>query len=364
MANSEKLKQSGIATKGRGACSNPQNRFDSLKREAVEPEPYNGVTDDDESSPKTTVQLQTARRIISINQSPDIPFAASINPYQGCEHGCIYCYARPSHAYLGLSPGLDFETRLFAKENAAEILEAELLARNYVPQNIVIGGNTDPYQPIERKLNITRALLEVLERYNHPVSITTKSALVTRDIDILERMASKGLARVYVSVTSLRNEVSRTLEPRASAPAKRLAAIKLLAGAGIPVGVLVAPVIPAITDEELESILSAASGAGASAAAYILLRLPREVAALFAEWLTAHYPLRKSKVEKLLSHMRGGKLYDPAFETRMTGTGVFADLLANRFHLICKKLALNLERPPLRTDLFVPAALEKQLSLF
>ncbi|SNT32419.1 DNA repair photolyase [Noviherbaspirillum humi] len=337
--------------KGRGALSNERSRFEQWRREA---EVEQAVEDeaDPPSRPETVVRLHDARSIISRNQSPDIPFDASLNPYQGCEHGCIYCYARPSHAYLGLSAGLDFETRLFAKENAAALLEKELSRKGYVPQVIVVGGNTDPYQPIERDLGITRSVLQVMERFSHPLSITTKSGLVTRDIDILARMAKKSLVRVFVSVTSLKNEISRTLEPRASAPARRLAAMRRLSEAGIPVGVLVAPVVPAVTDMELEAILGSAAEAGAESAAYILLRLPREVAGLFQEWLQAHYPLRAAHVQSLLAQMRGGKLYDASFGSRMSGTGVFADLLRQRFQLACKRLKLNNERLGLRTDLF------------
>jgi len=355
--------------KGRGSSSNQRSRFEAWRREAdFDGGGYDEPDSETSPKPKTTVWLQQAKSIISTNQSPDLPFDASINPYQGCEHGCIYCYARPSHAYLGLSPGLDFETKLFAKENAAALLEAELTKPRYAPQVIALGANTDPYQPIERDLKITRSVLEVLERYNHPLSITTKSGLVTRDIDILERMAAKNLARVFVSVTSLQDEISRTLEPRASAPARRLSAIRRLSAAGIPVGVLIAPVIPAITDMELEAIVAAAASAGASSAAYILLRLPREVEGLFSEWLQAHHPLRAKHVASMLAQMRGGRAYDPAFGSRMSGTGIFADLLRDRFALACKKNGLGAERvsvrSTLRTDLFVRPRNTPQLDLF
>jgi DNA repair photolyase len=363
------IKQSHLnpleAIKGRGSNSNERSRFEAWRRERVYDDQYDEQADEAEHpNPKTTIWIQQAKSIISTNQSPDLPFDASINPYQGCEHGCIYCYARPSHAYLGLSPGLDFETKLFAKENAAQLLEAELSSKRYTPKVIVLGANTDPYQPIERRLKITRAILEVLERFNHPLSIITKSGLVTRDIDILERLAKKNLARVFVSVTSLQNEVTRTLEPRASTPARRLAAIGRLADADIPVGVLVAPVVPAITDMELEAIIAAAANAGATSAAYILLRLPREVEDLFSEWLQTHYPLRAKHVLSLLSQMRGGKAYDATFGNRMTGTGIFADLLRNRFKLICKKSGINTERVNLRTDLFSVPRNAPQLDLF
>ncbi|HEY8607724.1 MAG TPA: PA0069 family radical SAM protein [Noviherbaspirillum sp.] len=354
------------AIKGRGACSNDRSRFESWQRE---PDLEAGAEFDPDMPetprPRTTIWMQQARSIISTNDSPDIPFDASINPYQGCEHGCIYCYARPTHAYIGLSPGLDFETRVHAKANAPELLEKTLSSPRYRPQTIVLGGNTDPYQPAERDLRISRAILEVLERFRHPVSVTTKSGLVLRDADILSRMARDGLARVYVSVTSLRNEIARTLEPRASAPARRLAAIQGLRKAGVPVGVLVAPVIPAITDVEMEAILAQAAEAGASSAAYILLRLPREVAGLFDEWLHAHHPLKAKHVASLLTQMRGGRLYDARFGSRMKGTGVFAELLGQRFALACRKHGLNRERDALRTDLFaVPVAPSPQADLF
>jgi DNA repair photolyase len=314
---------------------------------------------------KTTVWMQQAKSIISSNNSPDIPFDSSINPYQGCEHGCIYCYARPTHAYLGHSPGLDFETRLYVKENAAALLKKEFSKPGYIPKLIVLGANTDPYQPIERQHNISRSILEVMEQHNHPVAITTKSGLVTRDIDILARLASKQLARVYVSVTSLNNEISRTLEPRASSPARRLEAIRKLTQAGIPTGTLIAPVIPGITDAELEKIIEAVASAGAASAAYISLRLPREVADLFTEWLHEHYPLRAKHVVNLISEMRGGRLYDSDFGTRMTGTGVFADLLRQRFELACKRHGINAKRElPFRTDLFSLTSDNSQLSLF
>jgi len=271
------------AIKGRGSLSNERSRFEAWRRERV----YDDVGIDEDglpeqaAKPRTTVWMQQARSIISTNQSPDIPYETSVNPYQGCEHGCIYCYARPSHAYLGLSPGLDFETRLFAKKNAAELLEKELGSKSYVPKIITLGSNTDPYQPIEREYKITRSILEVLERHQHPVNIITKSGVVTRDIDILERMAEKKLARVFVSITSLKNEIARTLEPRVSSPARRLATVKRLTEAGIPVGVFMSPIIPTITDVEIEDIVAAAADAGATYCSYTLLRLPREIKDLF-----------------------------------------------------------------------------------
>lgn len=355
--------------KGRGSFTNERSRFEAWRREQVyddlgQEELDRLVADEDKPRPKTTVWLQQARSIISTNQSPDVPFDASINPYQGCEHGCIYCFARPSHAYLGLSPGLDFETRLFAKKNAVELLEAELASKRYVPKVIALGANTDPYQPIEREYKITRSILEVLERHQHPVSITTKSGVVMRDLDILERMASKNLARVMISITSLKTDITRTLEPRASSPARRLAAVKQLSEAGIPVGVLVAPIIPAITDMEIEDVVAAAAEAGATYSAYTLLRLPLEINDLFSEWLQAHFPLRAKHVESLIAQMRGGKAYDAAFGTRMKGTGIFADLLKNRFMAACRKHGIGNERAMLRTDLFVRPVNTPQLDLF
>lgn len=354
-------KVAGGSLKGRGSLTNARSRFEAWRRE-VDVDPEGG--EEGRNSIDTIVTLVPAKTIISTNNSKDIPFDASLNPYQGCEHGCIYCYARPSHAYVGLSPGLDFETKIMAKENAAALLQSTLSKSTYIPKPLVLGANTDPYQPIERRLQITRAVLEVLHAHSHPVAITTKSGLVTRDIDVLAEMAQKGLARVFVSVTSLANDISRTLEPRASSPVRRLQTIEKLTAAGIPVGVLVAPVIPAITDVDLEKILEAASSAGATMAAYILLRLPNEVQELFDEWLEAHYPLRKGHVLSLLRQMRGGELYDPRYGHRMRGTGVFADLLSARFKLACKKNGLNTERHELRTDLFERREQTSQLPLF
>ncbi|MDQ9172020.1 PA0069 family radical SAM protein [Oxalobacteraceae bacterium R-40] len=355
-----------LPAKGRGAVTNERSRYEAWRREA-DGEFIDSQAWSEEAPPKlkTVVWLQQAKSIIATNASPDIPFDASINPYQGCEHGCIYCYARPTHAYLGHSPGLDFETKLYAKENAAALLEKELAKPSYVPKLIVLGANTDPYQPIEREHAISRSILDIMDRHNHPVAITTKSGLITRDIDILSRLAANQLVRVYISVTSLNNDVSRTLEPRASSPARRLDAIRKLSEAGIPTGVLIAPVIPGITDVELEAIVEAIAAAGAASAAYIPIRLPREVADLFTEWLQEHYPLRAKHVEHLISEMRGGQLYDSAFGTRMTGTGVFADLLRQRFQLACKRHGINAKRElPFRTDLFSRPANTSQLSLF
>ena len=341
-----------VFVKGRGAGSNVASRFEAWtrEREAAEVEP-----DADDVTPrvaKTVISEITARSIISRNNSPDIPFEQSINPYLGCEHGCTYCYARPTHAYLGLSAGVDFETRIFAKANAAALLRAELGKRGYVPSVIALGANTDPYQPAERQLAITRSVLAVLAECNLPVGITTKSALVTRDIDLLAPMAAKGLARVYISVGTLDPELARKLEPRANSPARRLLAIRQLSDAGIPVGVFTSPLIPAINDIEMERVLEAAAAAGASHAGYVILRLPLEVRDIFVEWLEQHYPLRARHVMSLVQQMRNGRDYDAGFGTRMKGTGVYAQLIAQRFKVAATRLALNADRRPLNTSLF------------
>ena len=347
--------------RGRGAAINPSGRFEPVSRHIFD----DGWQTLDELPPfKTEVQVEQARSIISRNTSPDVPFDRSINPYRGCEHGCIYCYSRPSHAHMGLSPGLDFESRLFAKPNAAKLLVRELANPKYKPQCIALGTNTDPYQPIEKQWRITREILQVLEEANHPVGIVTKSALVTRDIDILSRMAEKGLARVAISVTSMDRKLSRALEPRAATPSLRLKTIKQLSEAGIPVSVLVAPMIPALNDDELERILDAACANGADDAGFILLRLPREVSGLFKDWLLRHYPDRYRHVLSLIRSMRGGKDYDADFSTRMRGTGPYAWQLGRRFELATKRLGLATMRKPLRTDLFSPPQPEgTQLSL-
>ena len=338
--------------KGRGATFNPENRFRREGREAFD----DGWDANEEplAPQKTVVAIQRSRTIIARNDSPDIPFTQSINPYQGCEHGCIYCYARPSHAYLDLSPGLDFETKLFAKPNAAELLRAELSRPGYVCDPIALGSNTDPYQPIEREWKVTRSILEVLAECEHPFSIVTKSARVERDIDLIAPMAAKNMARVFVSVTTLDHELARTLEPRATAPRRRLQAIKALSDAGIPVGVLVAPVIPQLNDRDLEAILDAAAANGARHAGWILLRLPHEVAPLFREWLDAHYPLRAAHVMSLIHDLRGGRDNDPRFGSRMRGSGEFATLIERRFALAVKRLGLNRERTPMDTTRFKP----------
>jgi DNA repair photolyase len=303
---------------------------------------------------RTTVTLEQPKTIITRNASPDVPFDRSINAYRGCEHGCIYCFARPSHAFHDLSPGLDFETKLFAKPEAAALLRAELGKRGYSPRPIAMGTNTDPYQPIEGKYRITRSLLEVLSECDHPASITTKSDRVVRDIDLLGPMAAKGLTAVALSITSLDPKIARTVEPRAPHPEKRLKAVRLLADAGIPVFVSLAPVIPAVTDHEMEHLLERAAEAGARGAFFLPIRLPHEVAPLFRAWLDEHFPDRAGKVMSIIQSIRGGRDNDPNFFTRMQGQGPWADLLRVRFHRMCKKLGLNGARMELRTDLFRP----------
>lgn len=326
--------------KGRGAGSNQGSRFDSWSRSG-ENSQATEFEEDEEVKVKTTVVSQNARSIISRNDSPDIGFGQSINPYMGCEHGCIYCYARPNHAYLGLSPGIDFETKIFAKANAAQLLRAELAATSYQPGLVALGAATDPYQPAERTLGISRQVLEVLAQCNVPVSVTTKSALVVRDLDILASMAAKGLARVHISIATLDSELGRKMDPRANAPAKRLEAIRQLASEGVPVSIYSSPMIPAINDSELEAILGAAAQAGATHAGMVILRLPLEVRDLFVEWLETHFPMRAKHVMSRVNQLRDGKDYDSKFGTRMTGTGVFADLMQQRFQLACRKLKLT-----------------------
>ncbi len=354
--------------KGRGATFNPENRFRREQRAPVDDGWGDAPrTDGDDAPPrlKTVVRIQPARTIIARNESPDIPFNQSINPYQGCEHGCIYCYARPSHAYLDLSPGIDFETKLFAKPNAAELLRAEIAKPGYVCDPIALGSNTDPYQPIEREWKVTRSIIEVLAACDHPLTITTKGALALRDLDLLAAMAAKNLVRVFVSIAMLDRELARTLDPRAAAPGRRLEIVTEFARAGIPVGVNVAPVIPQLTDKDMESILEAAAAAGATHAGYTLLRLPREVAPLFRAWLDAHYPLRAAHVMSIVQDIRGGRDNDPRFGARMHGQGQYADLIRKRFHLACKRLGLNSERDePLDTTRFRPPRISGQLDLF
>ena len=325
----------------RGARSQIQGRFETAARA-----PYDdGWTRDEQTDApiRTTVTEERARSIISRNDSPDIPFEQSINPYRGCEHGCIYCYARPSHAYLELSPGLDFETRLFAKTNAVELLKVELSKPGYEVKPIAFGTNTDVYQPIERRYKLMRGLLEVLAASDHPLTIVTKSALIERDIDLLAPMAKRNLVKAFVSITTLDQRLARTLEPRAASPQRRVDTLRALGRAGIPCGVMVAPLIPALTDKSLEAVLQAGAGAGATMAGWILLRLPNEVRPLFKEWLAAHYPQRAAHVISVVRQSRGGRENDPNFGTRMTGSGNFADLIGKRFELACRRLGLNSE---------------------
>jgi DNA repair photolyase len=348
--------------RGRGAQSNASGRFEAEARVAFD----DGWQSLEELPPfKTTVAVDTSRKVITRNDSPDIGFDRSINPYRGCEHGCVYCFARPTHAYLGLSPGLDFEARLFVKPDAPALLEKELGAAGYEPRMIAIGTNTDPYQPIERERKIMRGLLEVLERAGHPVGIVTKSALVVRDIDILARMAKRNLAKVAISVTSLDPKLARTMEPRAATPPKRLEALKQLSEAGIPTTVMVAPVIPALNDSEMERILDAAVHAGVKEASYVLLRLPLEVRDLFREWLMANYPDRYRHVFTLIRDMRGGRDYDAKWGERMKGTGPMAWTIGRRFEIACDRLGLNKRRSKLTIDHFArPKQQGAQLSLF
>jgi DNA repair photolyase len=349
--------------KGRGALSNLAGRFDSTSLQTTDDGWYQ---EEVQEAPSETVLPDKAKSVISRNDSPDVGFEQSINPYRGCSHGCVYCFARPSHSYMGLSPGLDFETKLFYKEDAARLLEAELSKRNYVCKTIALGINTDGYQPLEKRLEVTRSVLAVLARCRHPVTIVTKSALIVRDIDLLADLARDRLVSVSVSVTSLQNDIKRTLEPRAASPQARLRLIRQLTEAGIPVSVLVAPVIPAITDHEIEDILAAAQQCGAVGAGYVLLRLPYEVKTLFREWLAEHYPDRAKHVMSLINQSRGGKDYEAEFGVRMTGTGAYAELLRTRFELARRKLGLEDAegRHELTTSLFrAPAANQAQLTL-
>ncbi len=356
------MKINSTVTKGRGATLNPTARF---AHQATEPVDDGWATDDVPAAVETWLSPEAARTIVTRNASPDIPFDRSINPYRGCEHGCVYCFARPSHSYVDLSPGIDFETRIFYKENAAGLLEKTLSKRGYECAPIALGTNTDPYQGAERTLGITRDLLEVMQRYRHPVTIVTKGALVTRDIDILSEMAADNLASVMLSVTTLDNDLKRKLEPRTPSGAVRLKAVEALARAGIPVGVMAAPIIPAINDHELESILRAAKAAGAQRAAYILVRLPHEVKTLFRDWLAQHYPQRAGHVMSLIRQSRGGRDNDPRFGQRMRGEGVFASMISRRFTRTCRELGLNLrESLTLNTGSFaVPQTAGDQLSL-
>jgi DNA repair photolyase len=352
----------------RGALSTIPGRFESLGRETFD----DGWLPDDEAPPplETSVTEERARSILATNDSPDVPFEQSINPYRGCEHGCVYCYARPSHAYLELSPGLDFETKLFAKTNAAQLLKEELARPGYVVKPIAFGTNTDCYQPIDRRYRIMRQLLEVLAECEHPLTIVTKSALIERDLDLLGPMAAKNLVKAFVSITTLDRQLARRLEPRAASPQRRVDALRALASAGVPCGVMVGPVIPALTDKSMEEVLEAAAAAGASMAGWIMLRLPNEVRPLFKEWLAHHYPQRAEHVISIVRQVRGGRENDPRFGSRMSGSGNFADLIARRFEIACRRLGLNSEenhmasRGGLDCSRFRPPSPAGQMKLF
>jgi DNA repair photolyase len=346
--------------RGRGAGINPTGRFEAETRHV-----YDDGWETIEDLPpfKTEVQVEKPRTIITRNDSPDISFDRSINPYRGCEHGCIYCFARPTHTYMGLSAGLDFESRLFAKPDAAKMLDKELSKPGYTAKTIAIGTNTDPYQPVEKKWRIMRDILQVLEAHQHPVGIVTKSALVVRDQDILARMAEKGLAKVALSVTSLDGKLARTMEPRASTPTRRLQALRSLSDAGIPVSVMVAPIIPGLNDHEIERILDSARAMGALEAGYVLLRLPLEVSPIFKDWLLRNYPDRYRHVLSLVRSMRGGKDYDAEWGKRMRGEGPYAWQIGRRFEIAAKRLGINVDKRRLRTDLFEATPGSEQLSL-
>jgi DNA repair photolyase len=348
------------ARKGRGAASNRAGRYEAHAREAADD--GWGCLEEPLAKLRTTVAIDSSRTVIARNTSPDVPFDRSINAYRGCEHGCVYCFARPTHAFLGLSPGQDFETRLFAKPDAPKLLREALARPGYACQPIALGTNTDPYQPIERRFEITRGILAVLWEHRHPVTITTKSAGVTRDLDILERMAARNLAKVFLSVTTLDRRLANRLEPRASTPDKRLEAVRALNAAGVPAGVMVAPVIPGLTDPEIESILLAAQRAGAREAGYLLLRLPLEVRALFEEWLAVHAPDKARRVLALVRETRGGRMNDARFGHRHRGQGAYAELIGQRFAAAARRLGLDRRSADLDTGQFtVPTA---QMSLF
>jgi DNA repair photolyase len=349
--------------RGRGAVSNPTGRYERYQHVPLDDgwEEYG----DDLPVIQTTVQPEQTRTIIARNDSPDVPFDRSINPYKGCEHGCIYCFARVTHAYLGLSPGIDFESRIFSKPDAAKLLEKELARPGYRCEVLVLGANTDPYQPVEKGLRVTRSILEVLAEHEHPVSIVTKSNLVLRDIDVLVPMADKRLVHVMLSLTTLDRELARNMEPRAPTPERRIQTLSALVESGIPVGVLASPMIPGLNDSEMESILKASAMAGADSAGYILIRLPLELKELFTEWLDTHYPTKASRVLQLIRDAHEGKLYEPQFGRRMRGSGRYADLLEKRFQVACRRLGLGARDIPLDTGRFrVPPKKGHQMGLF
>ena len=362
------MNEKPLIYKGRAASSNMVSRFDPHTRESLD----DGWGSLDEETPplRTEVMLDASRSVINYIQSPDLPFDRTLNPYRGCEHGCIYCYARPTHAYLGMSPGLDFESRLLMKADAVALLKKELAHPKYQCKPIALGMNTDGYQPIEREYQLTRQIIQVLSESNHPFSLVTKSSLVERDIDLIAPMAAKRLASIYVSITTLDRQLARRLEPRAAAPERRFETLRKLSEAGIPTGVMVAPVIPALTDCDMEQILEKAHEAGARKAGYVFLRLPHELSDLFQEWLQQYFPLKAQHVMSIVRQSRGGKDYHSEFGQRMRGEGIFADLLAHRFKLSCHKLGMSGERTGFCTDLFsVPAAWQAtanhpQLALF
>lgn len=348
--------------RGRGAISRRGGRFEREQREATD-DGWGSLEGLD--ALKTTIHVEKPRSIITKNDSPDISFDRSINPYRGCEHGCVYCFARPTHAYMGLSPGLDFETEIFVKEGAAQILERDLSAPNYAPKAIAIGTNTDPYQPSEKRHRVMRSILETLARARHPVAIVTKSALVLRDLDLLAPMAAQGLAKVALSVTTLDPRLARLMEPRAATPERRLDAMEKLAAAGVPVAVMTAPVIPSINDHEIEAILARARAAGAREAGYIMLRLPLELRDLFSEWLVANFPDKARRALSLVRSTRGGKAYDASFGKRMTGDGPYAWMIGRRFEIAARRLGFAQSATRLRTDLFEPPRRgPQQLALF
>ncbi len=350
------------SARGRAARSNRPGRFEQFDRDTVDD---GWDMKDEQSTIRTEVSIERPRKIITRNTSPDIPFDRSINPYRGCEHGCVYCFARPTHAYLGMSPGLDFETRLIARPDAPNLLARELSSKSYQPNVIAIGTNTDPYQPIEKTHRIMRRCLEVLRDFNHPVAIVTKGTLIERDLDILGEMGRQGLVRVGISVTTLDPKTSRAMEPRVPHPARRLQTVRRLSDAGCPVRIMCSPVVPGLTDHELEAILEAGAEAGAISANWIMLRLPREVAPLFKEWLEAEFPTRAAKVMARVREVHGGQEYDAEWGKRMTGEGTYAQLISHRFALQSKRLGLKAQPPPLRCDLFRPPARSgDQLSLF
>lgn len=361
-SNPQEVARPARAIKGRGTANKVDPRYLENTREVFD----DGWERAGEGRPvRTTVTVEHPKTIISRNESPDIPFDASINPYRGCEHGCPYCYARPSHAYMDLSPGIDFETRLFAKPDAAKLLKEELGKPGYICTPIALGTNTDPYQPIERDFRITRQIIETLNACNHPLTIVTKSRGVERDIDLLAAMAARNLTQVFISVTTLDHELARKLEPRATAPQSRLETLKRLHAAGIPAGVMFAPVIPALNDTEMEAVLTAAAGAGVQHAGYVMLRLPYEVKVLFREWLNTHYPLKTEHVMNMVKDIRGGRENDPNFGSRMRGQGVYADIIARRFHKTCHDLGLNKKHVELDTARFIaPVLTGDQLKLF